>query len=176
MISIVLAVLFAWIVARTDTPYRGALEVLITLPFFIPQVITATAWALLGNPHVGAINLAWRWLTGTSGTLINVYSFGGVVWHMIQYSVPFMFLLMVDAFRAMDPALEESSRMSGASRRQTLWRITLVLMLPAITSAFILSFMRGIEAFEIAAILRHPVQPAGAHHRNLSGDQRQRAA
>src|SRR5690606_19447772 len=54
----------------------------------------------------------------------------------------------VDAFRAMDPSLEESSRMSGASRTQTFFRITLVLMLPVISSAFILSFMRGIEAFE----------------------------
>jgi iron(III) transport system permease protein len=48
----------------------------------------------------------------------------------------------------MDPSLEESSRMSGASRTQTFFRITLVLMLPVISSAFILSFMRGIEAFE----------------------------
>ncbi len=148
VISVAVAVAFAWIVARTDTPFRGALEVLITLPFFVPPIITATAWALLGNVQVGAINLAWRWLTGFDGALVNVYSFGGVVWHMIQYTVPFVFLLTVDAFRAMDPALEESSRMSGASRTQTFFRITLVLMLPLISSAFILSFMRGIEAFE----------------------------
>ena len=31
---------------------------------------------------------------------------------MMQYSTPFLFLFIVDAFRAMDPALEESSRMS----------------------------------------------------------------
>lgn len=148
VISVALAVAFAWIVARTDTPFRGTLEILITLPFFVPPIITATAWALLGNPQVGVINLGWRWLTGTDGTLINVYSFGGIVWHMVQHTVPFIFLITVDAFRAMDPSLEESSRMSGASRTQTLFRITLVLMLPVISSAFILSFMRGIEAFE----------------------------
>ena len=148
VISVALAVAFAWIVARTDTPFRGTLEILITLPFFVPPIITATAWALLGNPQVGVINLGWRWLTGTDGTLINVYSFGGIVWHMVQHTVPFIFLITVDAFRAMDPSLEESSRMSGASRTQTFFRITLVLMLPVISSAFILSFMRGIEAFE----------------------------
>ena len=43
--------------------------------------------------------------------------------------------------RTMDPALEEASRMSGATRSQTFRRITLVLMLPALTSAFILSFI-----------------------------------
>ena len=51
---------------------------------------------------------------------------------MMQYSTPFLFLFIVDAFRAMDPALEESSRMSGASRWQTFWRVTLVLMLPVL--------------------------------------------
>ncbi len=148
ILAVALAILLAWIVARTDTPGRGVLEVLITLPFFIPPILTATAWAMLGNAQVGTINLAWRWLTGGESTLVNVYSWGGVVWHMMQYSTPFMFLFIVDAFRAMDPALEESSRMSGASRWQTFWRITFGLMLPVTTSAFILSFIRGIESFE----------------------------
>ena len=157
ILSLVLAILLAWIVARTDTPGRGVLEVLITLPFFIPPILTATAWAMLGNAQVGTINLAWRWLTGTEGTLVDVYSYGGVVWHMMQYSTPFIFLFVVDAFRAMDPSLEESSRMSGATRRQTFWRITLALMLPVTTSAFILSFIRGMESFESAVFFGTPV-------------------
>jgi iron(III) transport system permease protein len=155
-IAVSLAVLFAWIVARTDTPGRRTLEVLIALPFFIPPVITATAWTVLGNPQVGTINLVWRWLTGTDGTIINVYSYFGVIWHMVQYSTPFIFLFIVDAFRAFDPALEESSRMSGASRAQTFRRITLMLLLPIITSALILSFMRGMEAFESPLIFGRP--------------------
>jgi iron(III) transport system permease protein len=146
--SLVLAILLAWIVARTDTPARGTLEVLITLPFFIPPILTAMAWGMLGNPQVGALNLAWKWLTGAETSPINVYSYGGVVWHMMQYSTPFLFLFIVDAFRAMDPALEESSRMCGASRWITFRRITLMLMLPVITSSFLLSLIRGIESFE----------------------------
>ncbi len=41
--------------ARTDTPIRGALEVLITLPFFIPPILTAMAWGMLGNPQWGCL-------------------------------------------------------------------------------------------------------------------------
>jgi iron(III) transport system permease protein len=148
VIALFLAILLAWIVARTDTPARASLEVLITLPFFIPPVLTAMAWGMLGNPQVGVVNLAWKWLTGAETPLVNVYSYGGVVWHMIQYSTPFLFLFIVDAFRAMDPALEESSRMSGATRWQTFRSITLKLMLPVTTSAFLLSFIRGVESFE----------------------------
>jgi iron(III) transport system permease protein len=157
VLSLALAILLAWIIARTDTPGRGVLEVLITLPFFIPPILTATAWAMLGNAQVGTINLVWRWLTGSESTLVDVYSYGGVIWHMMQYSTPFIFLFVVDAFRAMDPSLEESSRMSGATRWQTFWRITLALMLPVTTSAFILSFIRGMESFESAVFFGTPV-------------------
>jgi iron(III) transport system permease protein len=146
--SLVLAVSLAWILARTDTPFRGALEVLITLPFFIPPILTAMAWGMLGNPQVGLLNQLYQWATGSSSAPINVYSYGGVVWHMMQYSVPFLFLLIVDAFRAMDPSLEEAARMCGASRWRTFRTVTLQLMLPALTGAAILSFIRGIENFE----------------------------
>lgn len=148
VLSIGLATLLAWIVARTDTPARRTLEVLITLPFFIPPILTATAWGMLGNPQSGTINLIWKAISGAETPLVNMYSYGGVIWHMMQYSTTFLFLFIVEAFRTMDPALEESSRMSGASNARTFWRITLVLMLPVMTSAFILSFIRGVEAFE----------------------------
>lgn len=146
--ALLMAVLLAWIVARTDTPYRDKLEVLITLPFFVPPILTAMAWGMLGNPQVGLLNQVWKWATGSTTSPINVYSYGGVVWHMIQYSTPFLFLFIVDIFRAMDPSLEESSRMCGASRWRTFRTITLMLMLPALTNSFILSFIRGIESFE----------------------------
>ena len=146
--AMLLAVILAWIIARTDTPYAAQLEVLVTLPFFIPPILTAMAWGMLGNPQVGLINLVWKGVTGASEPIVNVYSWGGIVWHMMQYSTPFLFLFIVDAFRAMDPALEESSRMCGATRWQTLRRITLVLMLPVLSASFLLSLIRGIESFE----------------------------
>jgi iron(III) transport system permease protein len=160
LISLALAVLFAWILARTDTPFRRTLEILITLPFFIPPILTAMAWGMLGNPQVGAVNLAWRWATGSQTTVMNVYSYFGVIWHMCQYSTVLIFLFLVDAFRAMDPALEEASRISGAGRFQTFRRITLMLMLPVMSSVFLLSFIRGIESFESPLFFG---LPAGIH-------------
>src|SRR6201996_6560155 len=158
--SLVLAILLAWILARTDTPCRGTLEILVTLPFFIPPILTAMAWGMLGNPQVGLLNQIYQWLTGSTGAPINVYSYGGVVWHMMQYSVPFLFLLIVDAFRAMDPSLEEAARMCGASRWRTFRTVTLQLILPALTGAAILSFIRGIENFESPLFFG---SPAGIH-------------
>jgi iron(III) transport system permease protein len=115
------------------------------------------AWGMLGNRQVGVINMAWQWLTGSKDSPIDVYSYGGIVWHMMQYSTPFLFLFIVDAFRAMDPALEESSRMSGASRLRTFRYVTFMLMLPAIVSSFMLSLIRGIESFESPLFFGLPV-------------------
>jgi iron(III) transport system permease protein len=148
VISLLLAVLFSWIIARTNTPARGTLEVLITLPFFVPPILTAMAWGMLGNPQVGVVNLVWRWITGSADPLVNIYSYGGVIWHMLQYSTPFLFLFIVEAFRSMDPALEEASRMCGASQWRTFLRVTFALMMPAVVTAFLLSFIRGLENFE----------------------------
>ena len=46
--------------------------------------------------------------------------------------------------------------MSGASAWTTFRRVTLGLMLPVTTSAFILSFIRGVESFESALIFGTP--------------------
>ncbi|MDQ8730424.1 iron ABC transporter permease [Bradyrhizobium sp. LHD-71] len=146
--SLVVAIFLAWIIARTDTPCRGVLEVMITLPFFVPPILTAMAWGMLGNLQVGLINQTWKAITGSETSPINVYSYGGVIWHMSQYTTTFLFLFLVDAFRAMDPALEEASRMCGASRWTTFRKITLFLLLPVLTSGVMLSFIRGIESFE----------------------------
>lgn len=148
VLSLAVALALAWIIARTDVPWKGPLEIAITLPFFVPPILTAMAWGMLGNPQIGTINLAWKWITGGDEALINVYSWAGVVWHMMQYSIPFLFLLLVDAFRGMDPSLEESSRTSGASAWKTMRSITLPLLLPITSSLFVLSFIRGIESFE----------------------------
>jgi iron(III) transport system permease protein len=155
-LSLVLALFLAWIVARTDTPYRDTLEVLVTLPFYVPPILTAMAWGMLATPRGGLVNVAWTGITGSREPLVNVYSYGGVVWHMMQYSTPFLFLLIAGAFKSMDPSLEESSRMSGASGWTTFRRVTLGLMLPVTTSAFILSFIRGVESFESALIFGSP--------------------
>jgi iron(III) transport system permease protein len=148
VLSLIVASALAFLIARTDVPLRGPLEILITLPFFIPPILTAMAWGMLGSPQIGTLNLLWKWLSGSETALINVYSWGGVVWHMMQYSIPFLFLLLVDAFRAIDPSLEESSRTSGAGAWKTLRKITLPLLLPILSSLFVLSFIAGLESFE----------------------------
>jgi iron(III) transport system permease protein len=57
----------------------------------------------------------------------------------------------------MDPALEESALMSGASVPQIAWRITTKLAWPAVLASLIILFVRSIESFEVPALLGLPV-------------------
>ena len=80
----------------------------------MPPILTAMAWGMLGNPQVGLLNQLFQWITGSTSSPINVYSYGGVVWHMMQYSTTFLFLFIVEAFRTMPVAAIEPARTMSA--------------------------------------------------------------
>lgn len=153
VIAVGLAVSLAWVVTRTDTPWRGGLEVLIWLKFFLPPLPITMAWVLLGAPKTGLINVAFSKLTGSEFSPINIYSYGGIIWVSVIAWAAVLFILIVPAFRGMDASLEESSRMAGANGRTTTWRITIPILMPAILGALMLAFIRLIESFETELLL-----------------------
>src|SRR4030095_8358204 len=139
LLAVVLATTLAWIVTRTDTPFRGTLEVLATLPFFVPGLLEAIAWIMLLSPNTGTINVFLRNTLGLEGAPFNIYSLGGMIWVMSLGSTAFIFLLVVNALRNMDAAREESACASGAGAVRVALTVTLPLMTPIILSARMLS-------------------------------------
>jgi iron(III) transport system permease protein len=69
---------------------------------------------------------------------------------------PLVFLLMVAAFRSMDPSLEESALMSGARLSTVFRRITVPLAKPALYASILIMAVRALEAFEVPALLGIP--------------------
>jgi iron(III) transport system permease protein len=65
--------------------------------------------------------------------------------------------LLTPAFRNLDAALEESSRISGASGWHTFFHIFVPVMMPAILVTTILGIIRSLEAFEIELLLGTPI-------------------
>ena len=153
-----LATTLAWIVTRTDTPFRGLLELLITLPFFIPGLLEAIAWIELLSPNAGTLNVWLKSTLGLQQSPLNIYSLGGMIWVMALGSTSFIFLLVVNALRNMDASLEESARTSGAGAMRTALTVTLPLMAPIILSAGMLSFIRAMDSFEVPVLLGLPAK------------------
>jgi iron(III) transport system permease protein len=69
---------------------------------------------------------------------------------------PLVFLLMFASFRSMDPSLEESAIMSGAPLRKVFFKVTLPLARPALYAAIVIMVVRGLESFEVPAVLGLP--------------------
>jgi iron(III) transport system permease protein len=158
ILAVAFATTLAWIVTRTDTPFRGTLEVLITLPFFIPGLLEAIGWIMLLSPNTGTLNVWLRGTLGLEGSPFNIYSLGGMIWVMSIGSTSFIFLLVVNALRNMDASLEESARASGAGAVRTALTVTLPLMAPIILSAGMLSFIRAMDSFEVPVLLGLPAK------------------
>ena len=152
--AVVIGLAFAWIVVRTNTPWKGLIASAGMLPLFVPPLVAGVAWAILGSPKTGLINtifahigLDWR---------IDLYSMGGIVFVFGMYYAPYVYMFTASALRNMDPSLEEAAEISGASALRTMATITFPLILPAIISGMLLSFVVMLGIYGVPAVLGAP--------------------
>jgi iron(III) transport system permease protein len=156
-LSFLIGTFFAWINERTNTPCKALFFALSIIPLIIPGILFTVSWILLASPKIGIINTLLQGWFGTDIVFVNIYSMAGMIWVDGLHYSPMAFLLMTAAFRSMDPALEESAQMSGASVPQIFFRVTLKLAWPAVFAALLILFVRSIESFEVPALLGLPV-------------------
>jgi len=153
IITLSIAILFAWLIERTDMPLRNLAWTLILIPMAMPGVLFALGWALLLSPKTGAINLALRALLEPMGIQLtqgplNIYSLSGLIFLDGLRGVTTIFLMVVGAFRMMDPSLEEAARVSKASAASSFFQVTLPVLLPAVLTAAMYEFVSSMESFE----------------------------
>jgi iron(III) transport system permease protein len=153
VITLAIALLFAWLIERTDMPLRNLAWTLILIPMAIPGVLFALGWALLLSPKTGVLNLALRAALEPVGVQLaqgplNIYSLGGLIFLDGLRGVTTIFLMVVGAFRMMDPSLEEAARVSKAHTAGTFFQVTLPVLLPAVLTAGMYEFVSSMESFE----------------------------
>lgn len=158
VISLFLSTLFAWLVERTDMPGRDWAWVMMLLPLAMPGILRSMSWILLLAPRSGIINIFLRGLLGLFGVEmetgpINIFSLGGMIFVEAVGGSTTLFLLMVGAFRLMDPSMEEAARVSGARSLTTLRRVTLGLVLPAVLAAAMYAFLGNLDDFDVPLLI-----------------------
>lgn len=156
LLSIVIGLLFAWIVVRTNTPMKGMIRSAGMMPLFIPPLVAGFAWSLLGSPDTGLINVVLQAI-GLPWS-VNFYSLTGITIVFGAYYAPYVFMFTASALENMDPSLEEASEISGASVFRTMMRITFPLMAPAILSGGLLAFVIMLGVYGTPAILGTPAK------------------
>ena len=157
-LTFLIGTFLAWVSERTNTPFKKLFVVMSLIPFIIPGILSTISWILLLSPKIGLINLAIKGALGLENAPFNIYSMWGMIWAEAIHLYPLVFLLMSAAFRNMDTSLEEAALTAGSSTFQTFCKVTLPLMRPAMFSVLLINFVRGIEAFEVPALIGVPAK------------------
>jgi iron(III) transport system permease protein len=150
-----LALFLAYLNTRTNIPGKYLFGVISLIPMMVPHILFAVSWVLLLNPSNGMINLFLRQL-GIEGAALNIYSLTGMILVEGLLDLPIAYLVIAPAMSAFDVALEESSRVCGASNARTLFRVTLPVLRPAILAALTLVIVRSLASFAVPSVIGMP--------------------
>ncbi|MGE5639362.1 MAG: ABC transporter permease, partial [Clostridia bacterium] len=153
-LAVAIGLAFSWIVVRTDTPGKRFIAAASVLPLFVPPLVAGVAWVILGSPKTGLLNTFLKWM-GIDWRF-DFYTMGGMVFIFGIYYAPYVYMFTSSALRNMDPSLEESAEVSGASPLATMLTVTFPLIAPAIISGMLLSFVVMLGIYGIPAVLGAP--------------------
>ena len=154
LIAVAIGLMFSWIVVRTNTPFKRFIAAASILPLFAPPLVAGVAWTILGSPKTGLINTLFKWMH--LDLHVDFYSLTGLVFVFGIYYAPYVYMFTASALRNMDPSLEEAAEISGASAFATLFSVTFPLIMPAIISGMLLSFIVMLGIYGIPAVLGAP--------------------
>lgn len=153
--TLLLAVPFAYLVSRTDMPGRRFFRSVAVLTFAAPGFIAAMGWILLLGPSNGLLN---QYLITPLGLPpFDIFSPQGIIFCLVFFMYPLIFLPVVDALDNMDHRLEEAAESLGASRLHVLRKVTLPVIMPPIFSGSLLVFTGAFVIFGPVALLGGPV-------------------
>ncbi len=152
--------LLAFLVTRTDLPWKKPIRALVMASFVTPPFLGAFAWTLLAGPNAGLLNKLYRALTGSEAALFNIFTMPGLIFVMALYAFPYVFSMIANVCELISSDLEDAAEILGANKWRTAWTITLPLALPALIGGFIVAFLHSLSLFGAPAILG---LPAGLH-------------
>ena len=149
----------AWLLVRTDLPYKRFIASTVVLPYMMPSWVIALAWlALFQTQGIGGRAGMVSYFLGVDPPVWLAYGPLPIIVSLSLHYYAYAFLLVAGALISVDARLEESGQVLGASRWRVLRKITFPLVLPALGSAFILTFVKGLGTFGTPYLLGIPVR------------------
>lgn len=153
LLGTIVGTFYAWLLGRSDIPAKGLMRALFNIPYMFPPFLGAMAWDLLLNGRSGYLNKLLVSVFGLSSAPININTLGGIVFVELSYYFPFVFMQVVSALERMDPTLEECARIAGAKQMTVIRKITLPLVVPAISAGALLILTTSLAHFGVPSIL-----------------------
>jgi iron(III) transport system permease protein len=157
-VSVVFAVPMAWAVSRTTMPGKPMIWATVLGAFILPPYLGAIGWILLAGPNSGVINQVWRFMSGATEPLVNVYTFHGLAFVMAFQSFPLIFIFVKAALDLVSSEMEDAANILGASTWTATIRVTLPLVWPSIIGGAIIVFLESVALFGTPAIIGIPAR------------------
>jgi sulfate transport system permease protein len=141
LVNMVFGLLVAWVLVRYRFPGKRVIDALVDLPFALPTAVAGIALTAIyaRNGWVGqfleplGIKAAFSWL--------------GVFIALTFIGLPFVVRTLQPVLEELEPEIEEASASLGASRWQTITRVILPELIPALTTGFALAFARALGEY-----------------------------
>lgn len=158
-IAMVMGAAFAWLVTRSDIPYKKTLAFLAVIPYMIPSWMKSMAWMIVfKNDRVGGAPGMFQYLFKISPPDWISYGFLPIVLILGAHYYVYFFLLISATLNSVNSSMEETANILGANRLTIMRKITFPLVLPALLSGVILVFSKALGTFGPAAFLGLPVK------------------
>jgi len=142
VVSLVLGVPLAWVLAQFDFPGRSIVRALSTLSMVLPPVVGGVALFF----SFGRRGLFGQYLDRWFGIRLP-FTMAGVVVAQVFVAMPFLVLTVEAALRQVDPRFGDAARTLGGSRWTVFRRVTLPAVRPALIAGLVLSWARALGEF-----------------------------
>ena len=140
-INCIFGLISAWVLVRYDFPGKRLFGAAIDLPFALPTAVAGIALTTL---------YADTGLIGEQLASIGVaiaYKPAGVVLALTFIGLPFVVRTLEPVLAEVSQETEEAAMTLGASRLQTIARVILPTLVPALATGFALAFSRGVGEY-----------------------------
>jgi len=142
VVSLVLGLPLAWLLARVEFRGRGWVRALVTVPLVLPPVVAGVAL----RTAFGRTGVVGEPLLELTGFAFPFTTWGVVLAHVFV-SLPFVVIAIEGALRSADPEYDAAAATLGASRWTTFRRVTVPLALPGIVAGMVLGWARSLGEF-----------------------------
>lgn len=146
----------AYLFGRYSFRGKGLVRALTGIPFVLPTLVVAAAFNALLGPN-GWVNGALMRLLGLqSPPIAFLNSLAAILLAHVFYNTTIVLRMVGGFWGNLNPRLSQAARALGASPWQTLRRVTLPLLAPAILTASLLVFIFDFTSFGVILILGGP--------------------
>jgi sulfate transport system permease protein len=141
LVNVVFGTLVAWVLVRYRFPGKRIVDAMVDLPFALPTAVAGIALTTLYAPN--------GWIGGLVAPLgLKIaYTPLGIIVAMIFIGLPFVVRTVQPVMEEIDREVEEVAATLGARRGQTVRRIILPGLAPAILTGFALAFARAVGEY-----------------------------